>query len=44
MERIMKDKDAIYGLMIPFLFIWGMCGALLILVIIDAIFGLGLAQ
>jgi hypothetical protein len=40
----MKDKDAMYGLMIPFLFIWGVCGAMLILVIIDAIFGLGLAQ
>jgi len=40
----MRDKDAMYGLMIPFLFIWGVCGAMLILVIIDAIFGLGLAQ
>ena len=40
----MRDKHAMYGLMIPFLFIWGMCGALLVLVIIDAIFGLGLAQ
>ena len=40
----MKDKDAMYGLLIPWLFIWGMCGALLVLVIIDAIFGLGLAQ
>ena len=40
----MKDKDAIYGLMIPFLFIWGMCGALLVLVILDAIFGWGLSQ
>ena len=29
----MRDKDAMYGLMIPFLFIWGMCGALLVLVI-----------
>ena len=40
----MRDKDAMYGLIIPFLFIWGVCGALLVLVIIDAIFGLGLAQ
>ena len=40
----MRDKDAMYGLLIPWLFIWGMCGALLVLVIIDAIFGLGLAQ
>ena len=40
----MRDKDAMYGLMIPFLFIWGVCGAMLILVTIDAIFGLGLAQ
>ena len=40
----MRDKDAMYGLIIPFLFIWRVCGALLVLVIIDAIFGLGLAQ
>ena len=40
----MKDKDAIYALMIPWLFIWGMCGALTILVIIDWLFGLGLAN
>ena len=40
----MRDKDTMYGLLIPWLFIWGMCGALLVLVIIDAIFGLGLAQ
>jgi len=40
----MRDKDAIYGLMIPFLFIWGMCGALVVLVILDFIFGWGLAN
>jgi len=40
----MKDDDAIYGLMIPFLFIWGMCGALAILVFIDWLFSLGLAN
>ncbi len=40
----MRDKDAMYGLMIPFLFIWGMCGALVVLVILDWLFGLGLAN
>ena len=40
----MRDKDAMYGLMIPFLFIWGVCGVMLIVVILDAIFDLGLAQ
>ena len=40
----MRDEDAIYGLMIPFLFIWGMCGALLVLVILDIIFGWGLSS
>ena len=43
MGRIMRDEDAIYGLMIAFLFIWGMCGALVVLVILDWIFNLGLS-
>ena len=40
----MRDKDAMYGLLVPWLFIWGVCGVMLIVVILDAIFDLGLAQ
>ena len=40
----MRDKDAIYGLMIPFLFIWGMCGVMIIAVILDFIFDIGLSK
>ena len=40
----MKDKDAMYGLLIPWLFIWGVCGAMLVLIILDAIFGWGLSS
>jgi hypothetical protein len=39
----MKDKDIIYGVMAPWIFIWGMCGLMVILVILDWIFNLGLS-
>ena len=39
----MKDDDAIYGLMIPWFFIMLMCGAMVILVILDFLFNLGLS-
>jgi len=39
----MKDKDIIYGIMAPWIFIWGMCALMVVLVILDWIFNLGLS-
>jgi fatty acid desaturase len=39
----MKDKDIIYGVMAPWIFIWGMCALMVVLVILDWIFNLGLS-
>jgi len=41
MGGIMRDKDAINGLMIPLLFILGVLGTGVILVILDFLFNLG---
>jgi len=43
MGRVMRDDDGIYGLMIPWIFIMGMCSIMVILVILDFIFDLGLS-
>jgi hypothetical protein len=40
----MRDKDAIYGLMIPWLFIIGVCGIMIVALILDFIFDIGLTQ
>ena len=40
----MREDDAIYSLMAPWIFIMGACSILVILVIIDFIFNLGLAS
>jgi len=40
----MRKDSGFYGVMIPFLFIWGVLGALVILVTIDLIFNLGLSK
>jgi len=40
----MRDDDAIYGLLAPWIFIIGACSLLIILVIVDTIFNLGLSN
>ena len=40
----MRDDDAIYGLMAPWLFIIGTCGVMIVVVAIDLIFNLGLSN
>ena len=39
-----RDEQAMYALMIPWLFIIGVCGVMIIALILDFIFGLGLAN
>ncbi len=39
-----RDKHAMYALMIPWLFIIGMCGVMIIAVILDFIFDIGLSR
>jgi len=38
-----KENEAIYGVLAPWIFIFGICAILFILVIVDAIFNLGLS-
>ena len=39
-----KDKEAIYGLLAPWIFIMGVCCLMIILLIIDFAFGLSLVK
>ena len=39
-----RDEQALYALMIPWLFIIGMCGVMVIVVALDLIFNLGLSN
>jgi|TARA_R110002074_G_scaffold42886_1_gene112308 uncharacterized membrane protein YdcZ (DUF606 family) len=39
-----RDEQALYALMIPWLFITGMCGVMVIVVALDLIFNLGLSN
>ncbi len=39
-----RDDQAMYALMIPWLFIIGMCGVMVIVVALDLIFNLGLSN
>lgn len=39
-----RDDQAMYALMIPWLFIIGMCGVMIVAVVLDFIFGLGLSN
>ena len=39
-----RDDQAMYALMAPWLFLIGMCGVMVITVILDFIFGLGLSN
>jgi len=38
-----REDEAVLGLLAPWIFIMGMCGLMVVLVIIDSIFNLGLA-
>ena len=39
-----RDDQAMYALMIPWLFLIGMCGVMVIVVALDLIFNLGLSN
>tara|TARA_R110000824_G_scaffold148253_1_gene317927 strand:+ start:355 stop:480 length:126 start_codon:yes stop_codon:yes gene_type:complete len=39
-----RDEQAMYALMIPWLFIVGVCGVMIIALILDFIFDIGLAN
>jgi len=39
-----RDDQAMYALMIPWLFLTGMCGVMVIVVALDLIFNLGLSN
>ena len=41
-KRIMKD-NGFYGVMAPWIFIVGVCAVMIVLLVIDAVFNLGLA-
>ena len=45
MGKIMRrDDQAMYALLIPWLFIIGMCGVMIVTVVLDLIFDLGLSN
>ena len=39
-----RDDQAMYALLIPWLFIIGMCGVMIVTVVLDLIFDLGLSN
>jgi len=39
-----REDEAIYGLLAPWMFIAGVCGLLIILVVVDAVFNMGLSN
>ena len=39
-----RDDQAMYALLIPWLFIIGMCGVMIVAVVLDLIFDLGLSN
>ena len=39
----MRDNDPIWGLLIPWMFIYGVCAIMIFVICIDALFGLGLS-
>jgi hypothetical protein len=39
-----RDDQAMYALMIPWLFIIGMCGVMIVAVVLDFMFDLGLSN
>ena len=39
-----RDKNAMYGLLAPWIFIIGVCGLMIVLLTIDLVFNLGLSR